>query len=401
MTEATAGVQLKVRSKDLAEAIKACKAIMGRGAARPMFRHLHLVGHTLVATDGPNMVSVQLPTWGQDGEPMEQTVPIPVAITNAMPKGEVTFAVFHEDDGWLVTVGNASWTMPDTEGTILAPEFLRAYDPRTKQGTISGKSLAMILDLAKPAVADPNYARPLLAGLEFSPHHCTSTDGWGAALLDWPIHVGDSGECPITGVVEHHALHRMWRALPKRVQAADWTVFQTPQRVDLVAAGVHLSLPMMEGRFFAVRDLVPSSFPAWITLNRTAGEQLLEACQTIANVNDAPYAVTLKVQGGQLHVTAASVAAAQVSLDLPLLDHCDAEVTQRPESGPETRTGMMLTEFGVPFHAKKLGEMLARVLAGDLLVRIELVHTNAIARLRVNDHAAYVLMPLRSEDGWA
>lgn len=150
-------------------------------------------------------------------------------------------------------------------------------------------------------------------------------------------------------------------------------------RLLVQSGNAYLVLPLLEGKYFAVLDMVPKEFPAQALINR---EALLGACGRVALVSDseAPYVITLRVGDGLVSLSAQS-----------------AEVGEANEEVSAETTGERLS---VLFNSRQLLSGLQH-LEGEV-VHLELSGLTTLARFSTpeDQKMQYMQMPLQPGSAW-
>lgn len=224
------------------------------------------------------------------------------------------------------------------------------------------------------AAAQGETARALLTGVELrfagDALFALATDGFQAAAYE----TQPGSPRPTEGaiVVPASVLVEVARLLADPDQPCD--IAQQGNQILFRAGSVHLAARLLEGKYFAVLDLVPKAFPTTIRVARTA---LIGACERVGLICEAdpPHAVTLDVAAEQLTLTAthADVGTAEETLEGAI-------------DGPPLRLG---------FNVRQMTEGLRRFEGGEILLEISGITSLARFTDPTDRRLNYLQMPLQ------
>ena len=187
--------------------------------------------------------------------------------------------------------------------------------PTTPQHTFPQRLLRDAISHTAFAAAQGETARALLTGVELrlAPQalFALATDGFQAA-----VYASDpNAQRPQDGalVVPASVLQEIARILTDSEEPCD--VALDHHQIMVRSAATHVAARILEGKYFAVLDLVPTSFPTRIRSERHTLLGALERMATIAEA-EAPYCVLIDVtqDGLQLSATRPDVGSAQEEL---------------------------------------------------------------------------------------
>lgn len=244
--------------------------------------------------------------------------------------------------------------------------------PEKVEYTYPQRVLRRAIQTTAFAAAAPDAARLLLTGIElrFSADHiqALTTDGFHAAVFA-SNPAAAPGESSI--VVPAPALAEAARLLADSDDPVD--VSLDASHLWVGTAGVQLGLRLLEGKYFAILDLVPKTFATTVSVSRAV---FIGACARVGVVTEAhpPHAVTAEIgRGGvRLHATFPSVGSAEEEIDARV----DGEYAV------------------VAFNAQAMLAALSRFQGENL--RWEISGSNTMARVSAPDDRAvvYMHMPL-------
>lgn len=253
-----------------------------------------------------------------------------------------------------------------------AADFPAIADAPNVLSTVPASVVLHAIEHATFAAADGDTARALLTGVELrigaEALFALATDGFQvASYCSQP-----GAERPEESiVVPATALDELARSLGNTDAPVE--IGHDGRMIHFTCGNTRLSTRLLEGKYFAVLDLVPKEFPSRIHLRR---EAFAEAVRRVGLVTegDAPYPVTLSGEGSaiELQATAADVGIAN--------EQMSAEVEG--------------TAVRVTFNARQLAGGLARF-HGDS-VTMEISGENTLARVVDGDgRLQFLQMPLQ------
>jgi DNA polymerase-3 subunit beta len=226
------------------------------------------------------------------------------------------------------------------------------------------------------AAAQNDPARALLSGVELrfrdNALFALATDGFQVAA--YATHPAQDRPADSGTVVPAVVLQEVARALADSQETCD--VARLGNRLLFRSGSTCLVTRILEGRYFAVLDMVPKEFPTVVQLSR---EAFTGACERVGLISDseAPYPLTLSVTDGAVRVAAQSPDVGEAEEEL------SAEV-----AGPPLTIG---------FNGRQLLQGL-RHFDGQVL-RLELSGPATLARLMDRDdpRLQFMQMPLQME----
>lgn len=358
---------MRIEQKALARAQRVLKTMIVPRPVRPVLGSVLVRGGYAIATDLRHTLRVAL-------APGQQTEPeflVPWATFKTL-KGAVDIAPLPEDpERPRVRVGAVTLeSFPLREFPAVPAE------PPTHLQTLNMEHLLRHLRRCEVTRAHGETARALLTGVGvFEDGGLVATDGFH-------VYAADAGPC-----YEGRALARAAggnAVLPGeacRVLAAfAWDhasmgAERTPgtdaPRWCFCSDGEAAWLRGLEGRYFAVRELIPTTYPHTLTLERRA---LLRLCEQAAAVaTEAPHPVLVDLGHGTLRVRARQDGNA-----------FDTTVTAETSGTP----------FTLGYNAKHLLAGLGKVAEGVATVTLECSGVHTLSRVAVPG-GAYTLMPLQ------
>jgi len=224
------------------------------------------------------------------------------------------------------------------------------------------------------AAAQGETARALLTGVELrfagTALFALATDGFQVAAYSTdPAHARPQDGAV---VIPASILQELARMFADNDDPCD--IAQQGNQILFRAGSTYLVARLLEGKYFAVLDLVPKEFP---TLAHVSRELLLGACERVGLVSDAepPHAVVLTVRENSLELSANSPDVGTAQEDV------DARTT-----GPTVRMG---------FNGRQLLEGLRRFAGGE--VQIEISGATTLTRFTdpADPRLQFMQMPLQ------
>ena len=228
------------------------------------------------------------------------------------------------------------------------------------------------------AAAQNDSARALLTGVELRFHNdalfALATDGFQVAAYATQPTLERPAESGL--VVPASVLLEIARTLADSQDSCE--IARLGNRLLFRSGPTSLVTRTLEGRYFAVLDMVPKDFPTAVQVERDA---LSGACERVSLIsdNEAPYPITLSVSPTTIRVAARSTDVGEAQEEL------SAETT-----GPDITVG---------FNGRQLLQGL-RHFEGRVL-RLELSGPSTLARMtdREDHRLQYMQMPLQMEGG--
>lgn len=353
---------MRIEQRSLARAIRILKTVCTTRTYRPVLAHILVRGGYAVATDMQHTVRVALAPGGQT----EPDFLVPWAAFKAL-KGAVDIAPLPDA---RVRVGGASLD------TMEAAEFPAVpAEPPTHLVALNMEHLLRHLRRAEVTRAQESQSRPLLTGVAvFKDGGILSTDGYR-------VYVADPGPC-----YEGRALARAAggnAVLPGEAcrvlgafawdhasMGAERTPGTDAPRWCLCSNGEAAWLRGLEGRYFAVRELIPTAYPHTLTIERRV---LIDLCEQAAAVaTEAPHPVYLHLGPGTLRARTRQFA-----------NTFDTTVPAETSGGPLTTA----------YNAKLLLDGLRKVADGMVAVTLECSGPKTLSRMVVPG-GVFLEMPL-------
>lgn len=246
--------------------------------------------------------------------------------------------------------------------------------PATAERTLPQGLLRHAIQHTAFAAAQGETARALLTGVEIrftgSSLFALATDGFQVAAYSTDTAATRPSDSGI--VVPAAVLQEVARTLGDGDDPCD--IAQQGNQILFRAGATYLVARLLEGKYFAVLDLVPKQFPTVVHVQR---DVLLGACERVGLIsdNEPPYAVVLSVTRGglELNATSPDVGTAEEQLEVQV-------------DGPEVRLG---------FNGRQLTEGLRRL--GGAQIRIEISGATTLTRFTdpVDGRLQFMQMPLQ------
>jgi DNA polymerase-3 subunit beta len=224
------------------------------------------------------------------------------------------------------------------------------------------------------AAAQGETARALLTGVELrlsgEALFALATDGFQAAAYA----TDPDAPRPADGsvVVPAPVLQDVARLLADVEDPCD--IVQQGNQILFRAGNTYLVARVLEGKYFAVLDLVPKAFPTVAQVGRDA---LFGACERVGLIceNEPPHAVTVHAADGQIQLSS-------VSADVGTAE----EVVEARISGPDVKMG---------FNVRQLIEGLRRFEGSE--IQIEISGAKSLARFTdpADRRLQFLQMPLQ------
>ncbi len=375
-------MQFTVAHADLLPALAQLTRTAPTHPVRPVLSAIGLVAAentlTLSATDLETAAVTRLPAAvAEEGAAALPARYLHEAVRR-VPSGEVRFQGIAGGSGARIQWGTGHCTIhgfsPADFPSI--PPF-----PEAPERTMTQGALRRIIQRTAFAAAQGETGRALLTGVELRFGHegvfALATDGFQVA--SYATH--PAVERPENGavVVPATVLLEVARSLAEGDAPCD--IARDGNRLLFRFGSMHVATRLLEGKYFAVLDMVPKVFP---TVARVDRDVLTGACERVGLIsdNEAPYAVSAAFAPGEIRLSAASPDVGEAEEAVP------AEV-----EGPQLIAG---------FNGRQLIHGLRR-LEGNV-VHIELSGAQTLARFTTpaDPCLQYMQMPLHmpgSEEG--
>ena len=352
------------------------RAVPGR-PVRPILSALLLTARpgslTLTATDLETAAVTSVPAAVEE----EGTVALPARYLQEairrIPAGPITLSSLTASAGarilWETSQSTIHGFAPEEFPPV--PVFPEAPERTMGQGLLRRAILHSAF-----AAAQNDSARALLTGVELRFQNdalfALATDGFQVAAYATQPALERPAESGL--VVPASVLLEIARSLADSQDTCD--IARLGNRLLFRSGPTCLITRTLEGRYFAVLDMVPRDFPTVVHVER---EALSGACERVGLIsdNEAPYPVTLSVSPTTIRVAARSPDVGEAQEDL------SAET-----NGPDITVG---------FNGRQLLQGL-RHFEGKVL-RLELSGPSTLARLtdREDHRLQYMQMPLQME----
>ena len=288
-----------------------------------------------------------------------------------IPSGTLTWKTDAQGSGVSVTWSRSQFSLHGFSAEEYPP--IPAF-PEDADRTISQAVLRHAITHSAFAAAQTESARALLTGVELrlaeKALFALATDGFQVAAYASQPEVERPEADGV--VVPANTLQELSRMLTDTDQPCDVT--RRGNQMLFRAGSTYLVARLLEGKYFAVLDLVPKSFPTTVVVAR---ELLIGACERVGLVSDAepPHAVVLAVHEGGIELTASSVDVGTAQEDL------DCQT-----SGPTVRMG---------FNGRQLLEGLRRFAGTE--VQLEISGSNTLTRFTdpADRRLQFMQMPLQ------
>ncbi len=197
------------------------------------------------------------------------------------------------------TNASVSWAkMRSTLNGYEATDYPKTGGEVKDQRALNPALLAKVLATTIPFAAKGETARALLTGVELRISDDgavpgTATDGFTCGLACDPI------EAPSYVILSAH-LSEVQKLLKDGVSVRFGT---RGNHAVFTVNNVEISARMLEGKYFAVRELLPKEYPTTLSVNRKA---LLSALQRVSLLVDKepPHAVLARVDSEGIHLSA-------------------------------------------------------------------------------------------------
>lgn len=290
----------------LAPALATLARVVPTRAIRPVLSSVLIQAHdgqlTLAATDLETAAVTTLPAEVEG----EGRVALPARYLNEMmrriPGGTLLWTSEAASATARISWGRSQFSINGYD----AAEYpsIPAFPDHTERHIAQGLLRHAITHSAF-AAAQGETARALLTGVELrfagSTLFALATDGFQAAAYATDPAAARPQEGAI--VVPASVLQEVSRLLVDPDQPCD--IAQQGNQILFRAGTTYLVARLLEGRYFAVLDLVPKEFPATVRVDRLA---LVGACERVGLIsdNEPPHAISFRVTDGQIQLAATS-----------------------------------------------------------------------------------------------
>ncbi len=299
-------MRFSVEHSAFAPALATVARVVPTRAVRPVLSSILVQaqqGHlTLASTDLETAAVTTVPAAVErDGR-----VALPARYLNEMmrriPGGNLTWTSESGSASARITWGRSQFSINgfDAAEYPAIPTFPEQTERHLAQGL-----LRHAITRSAFAAAQGETARALLTGVEMrfagSALFALATDGFQAAAYATDPAAARPADGAI--VVPAAVLAEVARLLVDSEQPCD--IAQQGNQILFRAGATYLVARLLEGRYFAVLDLVPKQFPTTVRVDRQA---LLGACERVGLIsdNEPPHAVTFRVTDGQVQLEATS-----------------------------------------------------------------------------------------------
>lgn len=290
----------------LAPAISLLSRVVPSRAVRPILSSILLEaadGHlTLSATDlqttAVTTVAAAVAEEGRTAVPCRYLS----EVLRRIPGGELTWTDQAADSGLRVQWGRSEFSLHgfDPDDFPPVPSFPDQPGHSLPQGLVRHAFLHSAF-----AAAEGDTGRALLTGVELrllpTGLFALATNGFQVASYSSDRALQRPEEGAVT--VPAHILSELARVLGDSEEPCD--ISQQGNQLLVRAGSTYYATRLLEGRYFAVLDLVPKEFSTVVSTDR---QGFVEACERVAIVceGEAPYALTLDVRGEGLKLIADS-----------------------------------------------------------------------------------------------
>lgn len=299
-------MRFTINHSQLTPALSVLARIVPSRSVRPILSSILIQardGHlTLAATDLETAVVTTVPALVNE----EGRAAIPSRylsdLVKRIPAGNLTWASDSTASGISVTWEHSEFSLHgyDPEEYPPIPHFPPQADRVLPQRVLRHAFAHTVF-----AAAQGESARALLTGVEvlFSGENlfALATDGFQVAAYATDPSITRPRDSAI--VIPASVLQELSRTLNETDDPCD--IAQQGNQILFRAGSTHLVSRLLEGKYFAVLDLIPKDFP---TVTHIARDMLFSACERVSLVSDAepPHPITMTVEGDHLELSAHS-----------------------------------------------------------------------------------------------
>lgn len=362
-------MKLRCERDVLADALgSAARAATGRTGALPVLSgvRMHLSGDTLTVTgtDLELTIEVVLTVNGETDGVVVVPARLAGDIVRSLDAGAVSVEAANGDVS--IAAGRSSFSVR----ALAAEDFPKLPAPASNAVTLPAAALAdAVRQVVKAASKDES--RPILTGVlmaaEANGLRLVATDSYRLAVRDMV-------DAPVLGtdqkvLVPSRALNELARILGS---GGDTTLRLGERDATFEAGGTRLTTRLIEGEFPPYRQLIPSSHPNRLVVNRTA---LLDAIRRVKLLARDATPIRLAMSADRLELAATT-----------------QDVGQAAETLDATYTG---TEMTVAFNPDYLAEGVDAVGGDDAILDTLDALKPAVVRGSDGAEYLYLLMPVR------